>query len=135
MLPLRLDAPFLFPAPHDGLLNIDNFRRREWAPAVEATDVRRPARIYDLRSTFISDALAAGVSIFEVAKIAGTSARMIELHYGALLDGATADIAGRLDALDASVEPRTRKGRGHDGVLQVLWNQWPMSASEPSDHL
>ena len=30
----------------------------------------------------------------------GTSVRMIERHYGALLDGAGAGIASRLDALD-----------------------------------
>jgi integrase len=62
--------------------------------------VRRPARIYDLRSTFASDALAAGVSAFELARIMGTSVQMIERHYGALLDGAGADIARRLDAYD-----------------------------------
>ena len=32
---------------------------------------------------------------------------MIERHYGALLDGAGADIAERLDALDASRERPT----------------------------
>jgi hypothetical protein len=31
----------------------------------------------------------------------GTSVCMIERHYGAMLDGAGADLAGRLDALDA----------------------------------
>ena len=31
----------------------------------------------------------------------GTSVRMIERHYGALLDGAGAGIAERLDAYDA----------------------------------
>ena len=76
-------------------------RRREWAPAIEAAAIRRPARIYDLRSTLASDALAAGVSVFELARIMGTSVRMIERHYGTLLDGAGAGIAGRLDALDA----------------------------------
>ncbi len=30
----------------------------------------------------------------------GTSARMIERHYGTVLDGALESIAGRLDALD-----------------------------------
>jgi Phage integrase, N-terminal SAM-like domain len=50
-LPARLDTPLLFPAPNGGLLNLDNFRRREWAPAIEASGVRTPARIYDLRST------------------------------------------------------------------------------------
>lgn len=101
-LPPRLDTPLLFPAPGGGLMNLDNFRRREWGPATEASGVRTPARIYDLRSTFASDALAAGVSVFQLARIMGTSVRMIERHYGALLDGSGAEIAGRLDALDAA---------------------------------
>jgi integrase len=100
-IPARLDNPLLFPALGGQPLNLDNFRRREWSPAVEAAGVPRPARIYDLRSTFASDALAAGVTVFELARIMGTSVRMIERHYGALLDGAGAGIAGRLDALDA----------------------------------
>jgi integrase len=100
-LPARLDTPLIFPAPKGGLLNLDNFRRRQWAPAIEASGVRTPARIYDLRSTFASDALAASVSVFELARVMGTSVRMIERHYGALLDGATAGIASRLDAFDA----------------------------------
>lgn len=100
-VPPRLDTTLVFPAPHGGLLNLDNWRRRTWGPAVESTGIARPARIYDLRSTFASDALAAGVAVFELAKIMGTSVRMIERHYGALLDGAGAGIAGRLDALDA----------------------------------
>jgi integrase len=103
-LPGRLDTPLLFPAPEGGLLRMDNFRRREWAPALEASGVRR-RRIYDLRSTFISHALAK-VSVFELAKIAGTSVRMIERHYGALLDGAGAGIAGRLDAVEAEQEAK-----------------------------
>jgi integrase len=106
-LPPRLDTPLLFPAPEGGLMNLNNFRRREWAPAVEASGVRRPARIYDLRSTFASDALAAGVSVFRLARVMGTSVRMIERHYGALLDGAGADIAARLDAYDAEQDRAT----------------------------
>jgi hypothetical protein len=39
--------------------------------------------------------------VFELARIMGTSARMIERHSGALLDGAGAGIAEALDALDA----------------------------------
>ncbi len=41
------------------------------------------------------------MSVFELARIMGTSVAMIERHYGALLDGAGAGIAGRLDALEA----------------------------------
>jgi integrase len=92
--PPRLDTPLLFHAPAGGLLRLDNFRRREWAPAIEAAGIARPARIYDLRSTFASDALAAGVTVFELARVMGTSVRMIERPYGTLLDGAQAGIAG-----------------------------------------
>jgi integrase len=64
-IPPRLDTPYLFPARRGGPFDLANFRRREWAPAIEASGVPRPARIYDLRSTFASNALAAGVSVFE----------------------------------------------------------------------
>jgi hypothetical protein len=49
-------------------------------------------------------ALAAGVTLFELARIMGTSVRMIERSYGTLLGGAHAGIAGRLDALEAELE-------------------------------
>ena len=55
-------------------------------------------RIYDLRSTFASQALAAGVSVFELGRIMGTSVRMIERHYGTLLQGSGDAIRGKLDA-------------------------------------
>jgi hypothetical protein len=90
------------------VFDLDNFRRREWAPAIEASGVRR-ARIYDLRSTFISNALAARVSVFEVARIAGTSVAMIERHYGTLIEGAGADIARRLGEFEAGHNERRRK--------------------------
>jgi integrase len=103
-LPARLATPLLFPAPEGGPLNLNNFRRREWLPAVEASGIERPARVYDLRSTFASNALAAGVTVFELAKLMGTSVEMIERHYGTLIGGAHAGIAGRLDALEAELE-------------------------------
>jgi integrase len=103
-LPARIDTPLLFPAPEGGPLNLDNFRRREWAPAVETSGVEKPARVYDLRSTFASNALAAGVTVFELARVMGTSVRMIEKHYGTLIDGAHAVITGRLDALERALE-------------------------------
>jgi hypothetical protein len=79
----------------------------------EASGVASPARIYDLRSTFASDALAAGVGIHALARIIGTSVRMIERHYGTLLDGAMESIATRLDALD---HERDEAEEGRAGV-------------------
>jgi len=101
-LPARLDTPLLFPSVRGKLMLLDRFRAREWAPAIDAAGVRTPARIYDLRSTFASNALAAGVSVFELARLMGASVAMIERHYGALLDGAGADIARRLSAFEAA---------------------------------
>ena len=98
----RLDTPLLFPAPSGGVVNLDNLRRREWAPAVEASGVAIPARLYDLRSTFASNALAAGVDVFELARVMGTSIDMIERHYGSLLQGAAAGIASRLAMFEAA---------------------------------
>jgi integrase len=102
----RLDTPMLFCAPGGGIVNANNFRNRQWAPAIEAAGIARPARIYDLRSTFASNALAAGVSAFELARIMGTSVAMVERHYGTLLDGAGAGIAGRLAAFEGEQDQR-----------------------------
>jgi integrase len=101
-VPPRLDTRLMFPGPRGAHVNLRNFRRREWHPALDAAGVP-PRRIYDLRSTFASQALAAGVSVFDLAKIMGTSIRMIELHYGALLQGSGDAIRGKLDTyLDRS---------------------------------
>jgi hypothetical protein len=59
--------------------------------------VAKPARLYDLRSTFASNALAHGVTVYELARIMGTSVTMIESQYGALLDTAHHSILERLD--------------------------------------
>src|SRR5215207_2032260 len=39
-IPPRLDTALIFPAPEGGILNLDNWRRRQWAPAVEASGPR-----------------------------------------------------------------------------------------------
>ena len=104
-LPPRLHTPLLFSSPSGGAINLNNFRNRVWTPAIEACAVARPARIYDLRSTFASNALAAGISVFELARIMGTSVEMIERHYGMLLDGSGAEIAARLATFEAAQEP------------------------------
>ena len=93
-----------------GPLNLNNFRRRMWGPAVRASGIATPARIYDLRSTFASNALAAGVTVFELAKVMGTSVAMIERHYGTLIGGAHTGIVGRLDALEAELEREGSSG-------------------------
>lgn len=110
-LPPRLDTPLLFPSPGSAVLNLNNFRNRVWAPAIEASGVRAPARIYDLRSTFASNALAAGITVFELARVMGTSVEMIERHYGTLLDGSGANMATRLAVFESEQDRAADRAR------------------------
>lgn len=97
-LPPRLDTPLLFPAPEGGVLHTNNFAHRAWRPAIEASGVATPARVYDMRHTFATNAIAARIDLFELAKIMGTSVVMLERVYGSLLGGAMKSMAQRLGA-------------------------------------
>jgi integrase len=109
-IPPRLATPLLFPAPRGGVLNIDNWRRREWAPAVEASGVAKPARPYDMRATYASEAIAGGIGSDEPARIMGTSVAMIEEHHGVLLGGSIAAIAARQNAYYAEQDRAAEEG-------------------------
>jgi len=58
----------------------------------------RAARPYHLRHTFATEALAAGVSIFELARVMGTSVKMIDRTYGHLAQDSEEAILARLEA-------------------------------------
>jgi integrase len=128
-LPPRLDRRILFPSPKGGYLNLGNFRRRVWQPALESGgfvncpvskehQVERTGReyrcqepgcggcasghrIYDLRHTFASWALAANVSMFELARFMGTSVKIIDRHYGHLVRDSEDTVRAKLDAYAA----------------------------------
>ena len=60
------------------------------------------------------------MTVFELARVMGTSVAMIELHYGALLDGAHAAIAGRLDQLEAELEKAAEDdAKGRNGAIET----------------
>jgi hypothetical protein len=69
---------------------------------VDSSGIDKPARLYDLRSTFASNALAAGITVYELARIMGTSVSMIEAHYGALVDTAHESLLERLEVVTMS---------------------------------
>jgi integrase len=83
-LPPRLDTPLVFPAAEGGPIEINNWRRRVWHPALEAPGIRQRGP-YQLRHTFATRALAAGVSIFKLARVMGATVRTIDHHYGAFI--------------------------------------------------
>lgn len=109
--PKRIDTPLIFPATQGGPINLDNWRRDQWSPAISAGAIAKPARIYDLRDTFASNAIAARVDLFELATIMGTSVKMIERTYGTLLGGATEGIAARLAAFEAAQETKSEEAK------------------------
>ena len=63
-LPPRPDSPLVFPAPRGGYLDLRNFRNREWKPAQCELGIEPIRRVYDLRHSFATFALRAGVSTF-----------------------------------------------------------------------
>jgi integrase len=98
-VPARIDSTYTFASITGGPFDLHNFRNRTWIPAIDSAGIAKPARLYDLRSTFASNALAAGITTFELARIMGTSVGMIEAHYGALIDTAHDAILARLEAI------------------------------------
>jgi integrase len=99
-LPPRLDTPLLFPALRGGYINLHNWRSREWKPAIRAAGIEPERRIYDLRHTYATFSLAAGVSLFTLSRRMGTSVEMMDRTYGHLAPDAEQYERVLLDAFD-----------------------------------
>ena len=109
-LPRGAGSALVFPAPggangvkagQGAHLDLHNWRARDWHPALEAAGLP-PRRIYDLRHSFATWALAAGLSIFELARYMGTSVEMIDRTYGHLAKGSEDTARAKLDAHSAA---------------------------------
>ena len=96
-VPRRLDTRLAFASPRGGAVDMHNFARRDWHPALEAAGVPR-RRVYDLRHTFASNALAAGISLYELSRYMGASVRVLEMHYAHLVKDAEETARAKLDA-------------------------------------
>jgi integrase len=83
-LPANGRSPLVFRSPGGGYFDLHNFRNRYWKPAQLAAGITPLRRIYDLRHTFATFALRAGISTFDLSRYMGTSVGMIDRHYGHL---------------------------------------------------
>ena len=110
-LPARIDTPLLFPTLRGLHIDLRSWRTREWYPALAAAGITRRGP-YCLRHTFATEALAAGVSIFELARVMGTSAKMIDATYGHLARDSEDAIRARLDARGDSAAAFGTPGHG-----------------------
>jgi len=100
--PRRIGTPLVFPAVEGGHLDLGNWRRREWRPAVEAGAIA-PCVPYVPRHTFASNALAAGLGLFELSRLMGTSIRMVDQVYGHFVVGSEAAALAKLEAYAEAV--------------------------------
>jgi integrase len=95
----REDSPVLFPNADGGHLDFRNFNRRHWKPVQKAAGIDPLRDLYDLRHTYATFALRAGVPVFALSRFMGTSIAMIDLHYGHLAVDSHEHAVSLLDAL------------------------------------
>jgi hypothetical protein len=104
--PSRRQSSLVFPAERGGYLDLHNFRNREWKPAQLAAGTEPLRRVYDLRHTFATFALRAGISTFDLSRYMGASLTMIDRHYGHLARDGREHAIRLLDELSAGQRPR-----------------------------
>jgi integrase len=83
-LPPNPHGRLVFSSVRGGHLDLHNFRNRAWKPGQRAAGIDPLRRVYDLRHTFATFALRAGISTFDLSRYMGTSLAMIDRHYGHL---------------------------------------------------
>jgi len=91
--------PILFPNSRGGRIDFRNFGRRHWKPAQTKAGIAPLRHLYDLRHTYATFALRAGVSVFAVSRFMGSSIAMIDRHYGHLARDSREHAVSLLDAL------------------------------------
>jgi len=102
-LTARLEAMtgnIVFPNTNGSYQDLSKFRTRVWHPALAAAGVEKH-RVYDMRHTYATFSIAAGVSLFALARRMGTSVEQIDRTYGHLLDSAAESERALLDEFDA----------------------------------
>jgi integrase len=109
--PRRIDSPLIFPG-HDGdYLKLKTFYLRHWKPGLRAAGIEHRG-VYVCRHTFATWSIAAGVQLFYLSRIMGTSITQIDATYGHLVPDSEQYLRGLLDAYDESSEQAAEGGFG-----------------------
>jgi integrase len=93
------DNPILFPNARGGRIDFRIFGRKHWRPAQIKAGIEPLRGLYDLRHTYATFALRAGISVFAVSRFMGSSIAMIDRHYGHLAHDSREHAVSLLDAL------------------------------------
>jgi integrase len=91
--------PILFPNMRGGRIDFRLFGRKHWRAAQIKAGIDPVRGLYDLRHTYATFALRAGVPVFAVSRFMGTSIAMIDRHYGHLANDSREHAVALLDAL------------------------------------
>ena len=131
----RATSQLLFPAARGGYFDLHNFRNRHWQPAQKAAGIEPLRRVYDLRHTFATFALRAGISTFDLSRYMGASLTMIDRHYGHLARDGREHAIRLLDTLTQRRRPRRGRWwtlRGRRNARRVTADN--ETASEQADN-
>jgi integrase len=101
-VPDHAKSQLLFPGERGSYLDIHHFRPAHWRPAQLAVGIKPVRRVYDLRHTFATFALRAGISTFDLSRYMGASLTMIDRHYGHLARDGREHAIRLLDTLNAA---------------------------------
>lgn len=93
------DNPILFPNIRGGRIDFRIFGRKLWRPAQIEAGIEPLRGLYDLRHTYATFALRAGVPVFAVSRFMGTRIAMIDRHYGHLANDSRDHAVALLDTL------------------------------------
>ena len=117
LLQATAGSDLLFPAK-GGYLDLHNFRNRDCKPAQIAAGIEPFRRIYDLRHTFATFALRAGISTFDLSRYMGASLTMIDRQGHLARDGREHAVqlldtlhAGAVDAGGRPVDTEATRSR------------------------
>jgi integrase len=89
----------VFPSRDGDYLKLKTFYLRHWQPALRAAGVEHRG-VYACRHTFAAWSIAAGVQLFYLSRIMGTSVTQIDASYGHLVPDSEEFLRGLLDAYD-----------------------------------
>jgi integrase len=98
--PQRFDGP-LFPNHEGDYTRHNTFRLRHWTPALRAAGIEHRS-VYACRHTFASWAIRAGVQLFYLSRVMGTSVAQIDATYGHLVPDSDEYLRGLLDDYDVA---------------------------------
>jgi integrase len=93
------ENPILFANMRGGRVDFRSFGRGHWKPAQQRAGIEPLRGLYDLRHTYATFALRAGVPVFAVSRFMGSSIAMIDHHYGHLAHDSREHAVSLLDAL------------------------------------